>query len=575
MAETKQLSLIERIKSESHSLRGTIAAELDSSRPAFSPENVQLLKFHGVIQHDNRDVRLQRRQNGLDKQYQFTVRVRPTGGRLTAEQMLGLLDIVAAFDLEPLRITSRQGIQLSQLDKSDLREVIRGIAKLGLTTFSSGGDVNCNVMCCPAVASDKTLDRQLHAMAHAIAQTLMPDASAYEEVWLSADAPSAPHALESGMVDDLYGTVYLPHKLKIGVALPEDNCVDVYAQDIGLLMVRERSEVVGYEMLVGGGMSSVPSAAFHDPTLARPLAFIPAHDVLEVVRAIAAVYRDCGNRTCRGEARLKYLIKNWGLEEFQRQVQLRCSRRLAPPRGIVVTGREDHLGWRASDDGRWMLGVPVENGRVSNEQCGQLETALRQILATQDVEVRLTPQQNVLLCGIAAAQRDDIDALLSSHNVAPASALSGIRRAAMACPALPSCSNAITEAERIVPQLLAALEAELDRLGLAAENCKICVTGCSNGCARCYLADIALVGRTVDARQAQDKFAIYVGGDHLGHRLNQLYKDLVPLDQVVASLRPLLVYYQQDRTVGETLGAFLHRQGVAKLHLFEQQLSPA
>ncbi len=566
MAKVRQLSAIETIKSESRSLRGTIAEELHSTQPGFSADNAQLLKFHGVIQHEDRDDRLRRRQSGLGKQFEFTVRVRPTGGQLTAEQMLGLLDIVEQFRLGPLRLTSRQGIQLSNLGKDCLKEVIQRIADLRLTTFSSAGDVNCNVMCCPSSACHSTAEQQLRLLAGQIAASLMPNVGAFNDVWMSKGAPRQSAA--ENVADEIYGKDYLPHKFKVGLALPEDNCVDVYAQDVGLLAVREGERVVGYDMLVGGGLGMIPSAPNSFRALAEPMAFVSTEDVLSAVRAVVSVYRDFGNRTCRSKARLKYLIHAWGLAEFRQRVEQRLGRPLAPPRGTSVSGRKDHLGWHSRDGERWTLGIPVQSGKVSDGEQGQFTTALREVLTRFGSAVRLTPQQNLLLCDVEESSRSEIDVVLNRGKVLPVAALSGVRRGAMSCPALPRCGNAITEAERIVPDVLAGLEAEMEKLGLADEHCVICVTGCPSGCARCYFADIGLVGRTVDGKSEDDKFAIYVGGDRLGSRLNLLYKDLVPGPRVLPSIRPLLKYFKQDRCPGETLGGFFFRKGVEDLQQY-------
>ncbi len=592
-----KVSTSEEIKSASNGLRGTISQELESPGSGFSPANAQLLKFHGVFQQEDRDVRLQRRRGGEEPDVEFTVRMRATGGRLTASQMLGILDLVEDFHPGSLRATSRQGLQLSQLRKCDLKQVIAGIGRLGLTTFSSGGDVNCNVMCCPAATDDGGARSALFRLASQIEEMLMPDAAGYRSLWL-ADDSSEKSTLSSEIQEQngVYGPTFLPHKFKIGLALPQDNCVDVYAQDIGLLMSHQKGRVDGYEVLVGGGMSMIPSVSRNSPRLAQPLTFVAPQQVLEVIRAIVEVYREFGDRSRQTRARLKYLVADLGLEEFGQLVQSRLDWKLPSPRSIAVTGRDDHLGWQSQTDGSLLLGLPVESGRLQDRSQGRMASALRLILQRFRVDVRLTPQQNLLLSAVTKNSRADIDAILAEHQILPVSALTGVRRSVMSCPALPSCRSAITEAERIVPELMAALETELQKLGMADEPCTLCVTGCSHGCARCFLADIALVGRTIKlerdgdgschsttALEAEnrspresplgsrasgpvepilrkiDKFAIYIGGDPLGRRLNLLYRDLVPLDQVIDVLRPLLVRFQQQRQCGETLGTFLWR----------------
>ena len=562
MGSDCELSANEQIKLASDGLRGTIRQELESPQPGFSRANAQLLKFHGIFQQDDRDMRLERRWEGLEADVEFTARVRATGGRLTVSQILGLLDLVDEFHLGPLRLTSRQGLQLSQLRKCDLQEAIVRITRLGLTTFSSAGDVNCNVMCCPASGDDGEARSSLFRLACQIDAMLMPDAAVYHSLWLSADSQPRPTpTVEAPEPNGIYGRAFLPHKLKIGLALPEDNCVDVYAQDIGLLMSHRKGHVEGYEVLVGGGMSMIPSVPRNSPRLAQPLAFVSPSQVMGVIRAIVEVYRDFGDRTRQNQARLKYLVADRGLEDFGRLVQSRLDWQLPDPRGIVVTGRRDHLGWHSHSDGSWQLGLLIESGRLQDESRSRMASALRSILQRFHTEVRLTPQQNLMLSGLKPGDQNGINSILADCGISPAEALSGVRRRAMSCPALPSCRRAITEAERIVPELLAAIESELQKLGLADEACTICVAGCSHGCARCYLADIALVGRTMDRKSKVHQFAIYIGGDPLGRRLNRLYRDLVPRHQIINVLRSLLARFRQERRHQETLSMFLCRVG--------------
>jgi len=554
------LSVNEQIKLASDGLRGTIAQELELPQLGFSRENAHLLKFHGIFQQDDRDVRLQRRWDGLEADVEFTARVRATGGRLTIGHILGLLDLIDEFHLGPLRLTSRQGLQLSQLRKSHLREAVVRIARLGLTTFSSAGDVNCNVMCCPASGDGDDAGSTLFRLARQIDAMLMPDAAVYRSLWLSGDSQTrSTPAIEAPEQNGIYGPTFLPHKLKIGLALPEDNCVDVYAQDIGLMMRHRDGRVEGYEVLVGGGMSMMPSVPRNSPRLAQPLAFVSPSQILEVIRAIVEVYRDFGDRSRQRQARLKYLVADRGLEDFERLVESRLGWKLPEPRGIEVTGRRDHLGWHSHSDGSMQLGLLIESGRLQDGSQGRMASALRSILQRFRTDVRLTPQQNLLLSGVKPSDQNGIDSILADCGISPATAISGVRRRAMSCPALPSCRRAITEAERIVPELLAAIESELRELGLADEECSICVTGCSHGCARCYLADIALVGRTMDKRTKVHQFAIYLGGDPLGRRLNRLYQDLVPRHQVIPVLRSLLDRFRQERRHQETLSTFLCR----------------
>ncbi len=560
MSNEPRISAIEANKARSRSLRGMIAEELATGEPCFSPRTAQLLKFHGIVQYADRDQRRHRRARGLQPLFRFTLRVRPTGGRLTPGQLLGVLELAQSHSLDSPRITSRQGLQLSGATKGQLKTIVRQLAELGLSTFASGGDVNCNVMCCPDPHCVDPLKWQLHWIADQIATSFMPDDGAYREIWLADETHGGKDARSRPIpIDPIYGPSYLPHKFKIGLAFPEDNCIDVLAQDVGLLAVVEGERIIGFDMWLGGGLGMIPSVARSVPMLARPFAFVPLEQLLPTIFAVLSVYRDFGNRSRRSGARLKYLLEAWGLDAFRRRVESRLSAKLAAPRGVHVCGRHDHLGWHRAPEGIWSLGLAVENGRIGGPNHPQLPAALKEILAHNCGEVRLTPSQDLLIAGIAESSRASIQGILDRHAIAVGESLTPLRRGARACPALPSCRSAITEAERIVPQLIADLEKELARLGLADEPCSICVAGCPCGCTRSYLADIAIVGRTVDTRQSIEKFAIFVGGDRLGRRLNRLYRDLVPRQDIIPTLRPLLTHYRRARHDGETLGEFLYR----------------
>ena len=565
----------ERVKQNGCDLCGSIAEELATNSSGFSVDNVRLLKHHGIFQHDNRDERGQGREKDLDRRYEFMVRIRATGGKLNAIQLRGVMDLADELCDGQVHITSRQGMQLDGIAKSDLRLVVRRIADLGLSTIGAGGDLNANVMCCPAPRRDNHAHDQLRSTAEEISARLMPRATAYEEIWLDGRSSSVPQRLggaaAKGEADSLYGKVLLPHKFKIAIAAPEDNCTDVYAQDVGLLAATDRGHVVGYNVLVGGSMGTILGARSRFPALARPMAFVRRDEVLPLVTAVVRVYWEFGDRSDRSKARLKYLIYNWGLERFKQAVEERLGRPLEPPHPTEVVCYEDHLGWNQQGDGNWYVGIHVDGGAICDGEESCLRSALREIADRFACEVRLTPQQNILFCDIAPAVRTKIEALLEHHNVLPNSSLSLVRRYALACSGLPNCSAAITESSRVLPGIVDALETEVARLGLSQERFTVRVTGCSFGCTRSYLADIALVGRTVDLETRQDKYAIFVGGETLGRRLNTLYKDLVPADQIIPTLRPLLHYYKKERHVGETLGTFCFRKGVEDLKCFARR----
>ncbi len=541
-------------------LRGTIADELVAHTPGFSPENARLLRRHGVFQQDNRD---ERHADRNSRQYEFMVRVRATGGKLTACQLLGLLDLTEQLGDGQLHVTSRQGIQLAGIEKTALRPALRCISDLQLSTLATGGDLNCNVVCCPAPHGPGSVRDDLQATADELATCLMPRAGDYDDIWLgnrpAVYRQSSGTNATNDVISSIDGRASNPHKFKIGLAIANDNCTDVYAQDLGLLAVTDNARVVGYNVLVGGNMRNYVSVAARSATLARPLAYVASDDLLSLVSSIIAVYREHGDRSDHNRARMRYLIQDWGLERFKRAVEDVFGRSLEPPRPVEVVGREDHLGWHRQNDREWFVGLHVENGHIADGAQSKLKSALRTIADRFSVRFRLTPQRNILVCDVPSSDCCHVDALLARHHVRSVGELSNVRRYSMGCPGLPNCSAAITESQRLLDRIINELESEVFRLGLAEEPFTLRITGCPFGCTRSHLADIALVGRAADPETGEDKYAIFLGGDRLGRRLNTLYRDLVPADQIISALRGLLLDYRGQRLAGETFGDFYVR----------------
>lgn len=561
MAEATKQAKLESVKEASNFLRGTIAQELARDTPKFSADDAGLLKFHGIYQQDDRDARKQR-QPGDDKSSIFMVRTKVPGGKLTADQFLTELSLGERLGNGTLRITTRQGLQLHGLVKGNLWATLHEINAALLTTLAACGDVERNVMCCPAPHHHDGVHDRLQATADALARHLAPQTRAYFEIWIEGEK-----AVEHSAGPDLepiYGATYLPRKFKTGIALPEDNCIDVYTQDIGLLAVVEAGQLVGYNVLVGGGLGTTPSHRDTFPRLGDRMAFVPYDEVLPVVTAILMVQRDCGNRADRKRARLKYLVHDWGVPRFKAQVEAYLGGRpLADPHPVDIHGYDDHLGWHPQGDGKFYFGVNVENGRIKDDGSLRLKTGLRRLFERFRMPARLTPQQSLLLCDLEPEWQDEILALLREHGIKTHAEMSNARRFALACPALPTCGLAITEAERVLPAVVDELEVELAKLGLDAEQFSLRMTGCPNGCARPYTSDIGLVGK------AAGRYTVLVGGRLLGNRLNVIYKDMVPLREVVKALVPLLVYFKAHRKPGESLGDFCHRQGVEDLLRFD------
>lgn len=551
-------------KKNSLKLRGTIENELGLSDSGFSPENVRTLRHHGIFQQDNRDER--GKQNG-SRHYQFMVRIRATGGKLSARQLQGLLELTGKYCDGKLHITSRQGMQLSGIEKSVLRPVMNRILDLGLTTLATGGNFGCNIMCGPMSQGLLGKSRDPQIIADEIDARLAPRVQAYDEIWRESTSVACNEILETNLLNGSLGAANgevsdLPQKFKIGLATADDNCTEVYAQDVGLLAATdENGQIVGYNVLVGGNMRNSTNVAGRAAALAIPLAFVDSDQVVSLVDTIVNVYRKHGNREDHSRARLKYLIQDWGMEQFKQAIEEQFGP-LEPPRSIDVAGHNDHLGWQCQDDKTWSLGIRVENGCIDDEGDSQLKSALQKIMDSYECTLWLTPQRNILIRDIDSSDCTDIDTLLENFAVPPVESFSNINRYSASCPGLPSCSSAITESHRILPGIIAELEAEVLRLGLGREQFSVRVAGCSFGCTRSQLADIGIIGRTVDPQTRQGKYAIFLGGDRMGERLNKPYKDLVPEGQIVETLRPLLVDYCCQRLPNESLGDFFVRTKV-------------
>jgi sulfite reductase (ferredoxin) len=418
-------------------------------------------------------------------------------------------------------------------------------------------------MCCPAPLHGDPVRDEMQAKLDELARHLAPRTRAYYEIWLT-DPDTGEKTLAGGNgkaaeVEPIYGPTYLPRKFKTAFALPEDNCTDVYANDLGFIVVHENGKILGYNVLAGGGMGVTPSAAKTFPALAKRLGFVPPEDVLAIAEAIVKVQRDYGNRSDRKVARLKYTIHTMGLENFRRKVEEYFGKPLAPCHPADVHGFDDHIGWFPQGDGRFFYGLNVENGRVHDTGDFRLKTALRKILHDVRPGVRITSHQSLLFTDLAAGDRERIAGILHAHGVKTSEEISTLRRWSMACVALPTCGLAVAESERVLPGLIDALEPEVAKLGLAHDAFTLRMTGCPNACARPYNSDIGIVGRTAG------KYTIFLGGRLLGDRLNEQYKDVVPFEDLCRELTAVLACYKAERAAGETLGDFCHRKGMAQV----------
>ncbi len=561
MAEETKLSPVEEIKIQSQFLRGTILEDLATDSEDFAKPNTQLLKFHGTYQQDDRDGRNKGGEGKSGKSYSMMIRTRIPGGRLTAEQMLAHLDLCDELGNATLKCTTRQALQLHGILKSDLRKTIKRINDVQLSTLAACGDVNRNVMCCPAPSNDD-VHVEMRRLTDALKDHLAPKTSAYYELWLK-DEDSGEETLVGGGkpedVEPIYGPTYLPRKFKVAVALPEDNCVDIYTNDLGFLAVVREGKVIGYNVLVGGGMGTTPSAKKTFPALAKRMAFTTPDQACAVAEAIVKVQRDYGNRADRKVARMKYLIAEKGIEWFRAEVEKYYGSKLEDCTEDEVHGFDDHMGWFAQGDGKWFYGWNIENGRLYDDSDRRWKSAIREICAELKPNLVLTAHQSVLVTDLASEDKAKLEAIIKKHGLPLSEEVSTVRRWSMACVALPTCGLAVTESERVLPTLMDQLEPELAKLGLDREAFTVRMTGCPNGCARPYNSDVGLVGKT------KGKYTVFLGGQLLGKRLNTIYKDMVPFEDLASTLAPIFRAFKEHRHPCETFGDFCNRAGNEKL----------
>jgi sulfite reductase (ferredoxin) len=556
-----QLSGVETLKVQSDGLRAPLIEEFASDTTHITDAGYQILKFHGSYQQDDRDLRNDLRKAGEEYAFSFMIRLRLPGGDVHPELWLALDALASEHGNETLRLTTRQSIQLHGVLKGELKTVIRAVNDNLSSTLGACGDVNRNVMSAPAPYRRRDY-AVVQEAARSISDHLLPRTRAYAELWLDGDevARIGPEAGAAGVpdVEPIYGKTYLPRKFKTAVTVAGDNSVDLFTNDLGVVPFFDGETVVGWNIYVGGGLGRTHKKAATFPRLADELGFIAADDLLRTAEAVVTVQRDHGDRTNRRHARLKYLIHDRGIEWFRAKVAAAAGITLAPARPVEWGRFDDLLGWHEQGDGAWFLGLRVMNGRVLDDADGQIRSALRTI-AGLGVAFRITPNQNVYLLDIPAGQRPLIDGILADHGVAPADSFRGLRKLAMACPALPTCGQAVTEAERVLPAVLDSLQAVFDDVGLGDATPTVRMTGCPNGCARPYVAEIGLVGDAVD------RYQVWLGGDTAGTRLATAVADRVHTVDLPALLRPLLERYRDERLEGEALGDFLTRAEITSV----------
>ena len=552
----EQMSRVEQVKGASNALRGAIAAELAEPTRLFSEDTVQILKFHGVYQQDDRDRRKEARALGLDKHHMMMIRTRIPGGLVSPQAYIAHDDIAGDLGNGTLRVTTRQDFQLHGVLKQDLKQAIRRINDGLLTTLGGCGDQERNIMCCPAPLRDPVRDEVQELLPRLVA-ALTPTTRAYVEIWLDGELAASS---EDEPPDELYGERYLPRKFKTALAIEGDNCVDVYANDLGLVARRDADGgLAGFDVLIGGGLGRTANKPNTWPAVAQQLGFTEKGGVIDVARAVMAVQRDYGNRADRRHARLKYLLADRGIDWFRDEVEARLGSQLQPLRTLRWSSAADHLGWHEQPGAHCFYGLYIENGRIRDDGRENLRGALRELVEELSPQIVLTPQQNVIIAGLRSAQHDVVIETLLRHGVTPSEDVPGTIRNSMACPAWPTCGLAVAESERAMPTLIRELTVLQQSAGLAAQPISFRMTGCPNGCARPYLGDVGFVGTTLG------KYDVFLGGDFEGTRLNELYAHNIPLAQIPELLRGPLHEYARTREPGEGFGDWCARQGVEGL----------
>jgi sulfite reductase (NADPH) hemoprotein beta-component len=549
-------SAVELIKQASRGLRGTLAESLqDALTGAIRESDTQLIKFHGSYMQDDRDLRAEREHQKLEPAYSFMIRTRLPGGVVTPKQWLALSRLARDFGIGSLRLTTRQAFQLHGVIKKDLKKTMQAMNAALVDSISACGDVNRNVMA-SANPVESALHEEVHQWAIKVSEHLKPRTRAYHEIWLDGEKLAGPAEEEP-----LYGPVYLPRKFKTAIVVPPHNDVDVFSQDLGFIAIvgqegTERGKLLGFNLTVGGGLGASHGEPQTFPRVADVIGFLTPDQMLKVAETVLMIQRDYGDRTDRKHARLKYTIADRGVDWFKAELFKRLGYSLEPPRHFEFTTQGDRFGWLRGHDGRWHLTLRIESGRVSDRPGAPFLTGLEKIAAIHQGDFRLTANQNLIIANVPPGECMNIDRLVAEHGLGKALFTSPLRRDALACVALPTCALAMAEAERYLPGFVDRVDELLARHGLKDIPLTLRITGCPNGCARPYLAEIALIGR------APGRYTLRLGADAVGMRLNVIYRDNIDEASIVTALDELIGRYAAERHGGERFGDFLWRAGV-------------
>ncbi|WLR46985.1 assimilatory sulfite reductase (NADPH) hemoprotein subunit [Halobacillus litoralis] len=542
---------MERIKEESRLLRGTLVDSFQDQISASIPEDdTKLLKFHGSYMQDDRDLRNERRKQKLEPAYQFMVRVRLPGGVATPGQWLTMDSLADEYGNGTMKLTTRQTFQLHGILKWNMKNSIQAMNEALLDSIAACGDVNRNVMA--NVNPDQSpFHAEVYQFAKQISEHLLPKTRAYHEIWLDEEKVIDGQKEE----EPIYGSHYLPRKFKIGVAVPPSNDVDVFSQDLGFISVEKNGRLIGFNVVVGGGMGMTHGDETTYPQLGRVIGFCPKEKGKDVAEKILTIQRDYGNRSNRKNARFKYTVDRLGVDWICEELNRRTGWELEEAKPYHFTHNGDRYGWMKGEDGDWHHTFFIQNGRIKDEDTYLLKEGLREIAELGLGEFRLTPNQNVTLSKIKEESKPEIEAVIEEYGLSEGKQNSALRRNSMACVAMPTCGLAMAESERYLPSLIDQIEGVLDEVGLRNEEITIRMSGCPNGCSRPALAEIGFIGK------APGKYNLYLGAGFAGDRLNKLYRENIGEREILEELKPLLVHYAKQREDDERFGDFVIRKG--------------
>jgi sulfite reductase (ferredoxin) len=547
--ETASLVAEEGIKATSNHLRGGLLEDLATPAPNLSGPSEHLLKFHGIYAQDNRDVRRERTLAGETLEYIFMIRVAIPGGQLNSTQWLCLDSIAEELADGSIRLTTRQAVQYHGVLKFDLQTLSARLHEHAMTSFAACGDVVRNTVMCSSLVSDDT-HTHVRELADHIATTFKPATQAHWEIFVNGEKAATIEPDEH----EFYGDTYLPRKFKIAIAHPDENCVDVLAQDLGLIPSTHPELGPGFNVVIGGGLGRSYAQPDTFARLATPLTFVTREELDDLIRAVLSTYRDLGDRTNRRRARMKYVAADLGVDVFYGEIEKRYGEALRPPLEVTLNEADDHLGWRTLSDANLEVGIRVGAGRVRDDVEGRgLRSALRELATARELTFLITPQQDIVVSCIDAGDRGFVEDVLERHGVRGVDDLGHVERSALACPALPTCGQALAEAERRLPSLVQDLQGSLDAKGLGTRRLQLRMTGCPNGCARPAVAEVGVVGRT------KNSYDLYLGGGLRGDRLASLHQEKLKLDEIPAVLEPLLERWREEGLEQENFGDFYER----------------